>query len=227
MRDGKVSALVLIHRWPAEVARQLSEQWPSVSIIHEYPGGAIDHIGVNDNSGMNLLVEHLKAGGQKRIGFFGLCPEVSWSISRYGAYHGALAIHDYPFDANDVIRIGLADALKGHHFEPGEWMGKVLARMDAGVDAWVCPSGASANSLCELFLNRGIRMPEEVALTSYHRGAIRQPDLPEITSTMIQDEDLGAAALRRLMHRLDHPSEPQRSILLPVGFSQGVTTRRV
>ena len=68
-------------------------------------------------------------------------------------------------------------------------------------------------------------MPEDVALTGYHKGGFTLPDVPNITSTIIQDEDLGEAALRRLMHRFTHPAESQRSILLPVALSQGVTTR--
>ena len=48
-----------------------------------------------------------------------------------------------------------------------------------------------------------------------------------MTTTDVADEELGAAALQRLIHRFSHPDETQRSLLLPARFIQGETTRKI
>ena len=90
LRSGLVDGLILIHRWPQEVTRPLAEKLPTVAIIHHYPEAPLDHIGIDDGIGMASLVEHLYSTGARRIGFFGLCRQMSWSCSRYAAYIEAL-----------------------------------------------------------------------------------------------------------------------------------------
>ena len=59
MKAGMVEGLVLIHRWPSEIAARLSQKWPMVSIVHHYPETNIDHIGIDDRSGVATLMSHL------------------------------------------------------------------------------------------------------------------------------------------------------------------------
>ena len=226
LRAGLVKGAILIHRWPTEIVETFCAKFPVVSIVHDYPGTTADLIGIDDRRGMAELVDHLRAGGHRRIGFFGLCPEVSWSSARYAAYVEALARIDLPFEPRDVIRLGLDQALAAEEFSRATWSQAVMARRNAGVDAWVCASSMTGRTLCRFFIERGLRLPNDVALVSYHGGSYpKANDLPSITTTDVVDEELGAAAVRRLMNRLDHPGESRRSILVPARLSLGETTR--
>jgi LacI family transcriptional regulator len=227
MRAGLVEGLVLIHRWPSEIAQRLSEKWPMVSIVHHYPDTTIDHIGIDDRTGMAALMSHLQSGGHKRIGFFGLCREMSWACSRFSAYVERLVRMGFAYEPQNVIEISLEEALATVTFECGPWTERAISRTKAGVDAWVCSSTATAHTLCRCFRDRGYRIPEDVAVTGYHSSKINPADLPLLTSTEVADEELGAAALRRLLHRFSHPDESQRSVLLPARFMEGETTRKV
>ena len=224
LRSGMAEGLVLIHRWPREVALHLSERWPTVSIIHQYPGTLIDHVGIDDRSGIALLVEHLHASGLKRIGFFGYCREMSWARSRLAAFMEAQMSLDLAYHPKDTIAVTLEEAAAPVYFPEGDWTTAIRKQMKEGVDAWVCASSGTAQSLCRYFTSQGIRMPEDVSVTGYHASMNMLQGLPVISSTLISDEELGAAALRRLLHRLQHPDESQRSILLPSKFLQGETT---
>ncbi len=227
LKSGLVEGLVLIHHWPREVAAELGKKWPAVSIIHHYPDTNIDHVGIDDRAGMAVLIAHLRAGGHTRIGFFGLCREMSWACSRFSAYVESLMRLGLTYEPSNVVEISLAEALTPTPFDCTEYASGVIGRKKAGVDAWVCSSSASGYSLCRGLLSRGLRIPQDISVAGYHQSRTQPPDLPAMTSTDVADEELGAAALRRLIHRFNHPDETQRSVLLPARFIQGETTRKV
>ncbi|MCU0792864.1 MAG: LacI family transcriptional regulator [Opitutaceae bacterium] len=226
LRGGLVKGAIVIHRWPTEVVSEICAKFPVVSIVHDYPGTEADLIGIDDRRGMAELVHHLHAGGHRRIGFFGLCPEVSWSSARYAAYIETLTRLDLAIDPRDVVRISLEQALSSEEFSSAPWAQAIETRRRAGVDAWVCASSMTGRTLCRFFVNRGLSIPRDVALVSYHGGSYpKANDLPAITTTDVIDEELGAAAVRRLINRLDHPGESRRSILIPARLAVGETTR--
>ncbi len=227
-RSGMVNGIVLLHRWPEEIAAQISASYPTVSIVHDYPGANIDLIGTDDRRGMFELLKHLYSSGHRRIGFFGLCPEVSWSCARFAAFIEALTRINMEPDMRDVVRIDMAAALSSREFSGKSWREQVAGRLRQGVDAWVCSSSMTGQTLCRHLLGKGLRLPEDVSLVSYHAGSYpRATDLPFITTTDIVDEELGAAAVRRLINRIDNPAESRRSILVPARLAIGATTRPV
>ena len=225
MKAGLVEGLVLIHRWPRELMARLSERWPAVSIVHDYPGVPIDHVGIDDRMGIGELVRRYHGTGHREIGFFGFCRGISWSLSRFAAYMEALADAALPYGPDYVVEITLEEALALNSFPPGAWSEQIVDLVKRGVKAWICPSSATADTLCRFFLSRGMKIPEKIEVTGFHRRMIENPDLPVLTSTSVSDDELGAAALQRLVHRIQHPQESRRSILLPAEFFQGATTR--
>ncbi len=123
MKAGLVEGLVLIHRWPTEVALRLSHKWPTVSIVHHYPETSIDHIGIDDRTGVAALMSHLYRGGHRRIGFFGLCREMSWACFRFAAYVESLMRMGLSYEPQNVVEVSLADAMAPVTFECGDWNG--------------------------------------------------------------------------------------------------------
>ncbi len=228
LKAGLVKGAILLHRWPADVAATIARMFPTVSVVHDYAGADIDLIGTDDRRGVDELIAHLQAGGHRRIGFFGLCPEVSWSCARYAAYVEALTRRDLGLDLRNVVRIDLPAALAAEEFPADAWGATVKARLRDKVDAWICASAMTAQTLCRFLLGAGLNIPGDVALASYHGGSYpRAGDLPAITTTDVVDEELGAAAVRRLINRLENPGESRRSILVPARLVTGATTRPV
>ncbi len=225
-RTGLVKGLILLHRWPNAVARQLCEKLPAVSIVHDYPNTQIDLIGIDERRGISELMEHLYAAGHRRIGFFGLCPEVTWSCGRFAAYVESLTRLDLAYDPANVVRIDLKAALEADPFPMPETGNQVLDRIRHQVDAWVCASSTTAEALRMHLLAAGLRIPADVALTSFHGNSrYASNGLPPFTTTDVVDEELGAAAIRRLISRIDSPNESRRAILVPARLMVGKTTR--
>jgi LacI family transcriptional regulator len=225
-RSGLVKGIVLLHRWPDEIAAEICQKSPTVSIVHDYPGANIDLIGIDDRRGMAELINHLHSAGHRRIGFFGLCPEVSWSSARFAAYVEGLTRQGLDINPLDVVRIDLAHALSANEFSCGPYTERVRGRLAKGVDAWICASSMTGQTLCRSLLAAGVRLPQDMSLVSFHGASSATPaDLPVITTTYVVDEELGAAAVRRLINRLECPGESRRSILVPARLRIGTTTR--
>ncbi len=222
-----VDGIVLIHRWPLEIAQALRQRYPIASIIHDYGDADIDLIAVDDRGGMDQIVGHLVATGCKRIGFFGLCPEITWSRSRFAGYVDATIHHGRELRMKDVVEISLSDALSEREFARGVSISKALELTKSGIDAWVCPSEMIAHTLVEFLQQAGYPIPEKVSVTGFHASQSQSLSKRTVTSTEAPSAELGAAALRRLVHRIEGSDASRRIILLPARLKVGDTTRAV
>ncbi|XHR28396.1 MAG: LacI family DNA-binding transcriptional regulator [Chthoniobacteraceae bacterium] len=225
LRLGLVSGILLIYKWPDEVVDALSRKLPTVSIVEHYPTLPIDVIGIDHIGGMFSLVQHLQQAGHRRIGFLGLHPEISWVRSRFAAYAETMLAFGLPFNLDDVVPVTDKRAVFSARAQEDEAAtGKVAEKITQGIRAWVCASDIAANWLCSGLLKRGLQIPDDVAVTGFHRRQTPAPHLPRLTTTEVRDNLVGAAALRRLAYRLDNPGDTPRQILLPCEFFQGETT---
>ncbi len=225
MRYGTLDGIVLIHRWPNHIVKALAADYRLVSIVHDYPGLPVDVIGTDDRQGVLALVEHLAARGHEKIGYFGFCPEVTWARSRFAAYVEAMTTLGHPFEVSHAVEIDLNEALSVTPFPRRHWVRKVEACRQAGVTAWIAASAATGLTLQRYFNEEKIKVPDEVEITCFHRQRLPSSDLGRLTAVDVADEEFGASALRRLVHRVRNPEESRRSIIIPMKFSQGDTTK--
>ncbi len=226
LTSGQVDGIVLIHRWPLEIAKALREQFPVVSIVHDYPGTDVDVISLDDRGGMDLLVAHLVKAGYQRIGFFGLCAGMTWSRSRFAGFVDALIQHGREFRSADVIEITLEEALAESVFHAGNAMPRAADLTRDGVDAWICASEVTARSLHDYLAAQPFDIPKKVGITGFHCSQSPSGNQPVLlTSTEAPSAELGSAALRRLVHRIEGTDSSRRIILLPCALRRGTTTR--
>ena len=224
LKMGLVAGIILIYKWPDEIVDALSKKWPTVSLVIHYPETPVDVVGIDHLSGTFPLVKHLKELGHERIGFFGLRPDVSWTRARFGAYAEALVAYDLPLNFDDVVQVRDVKSVVLFPSLDQDALEKVIHKIGRGVRAWMCANDVIANSLSASLLQRGLKIPQDVSVTGFHRRQYPWAHLPELTTTEVRDDLLGEAALRRMAHRLDHPKESPRLILMPCKFHQGETT---
>lgn len=226
LSSGQVDGIVLIHRWPISVAAALRKQFPIVSIIHEYPGADVDVISLDDRGGIDLVVSHLLSVGYKRIGFFGLCPEMTWSRSRFGAFVEAMVRHGQQIRFGDVVEVTLKEALSETAFSESPSLAKAKKLTETGVDAWVGASEGTSLTLHRALKAVGVKIPASVGITSFDsKPSAGHSSLPDFTGTQAPSSELGASALRRLVHRIEGSDAYRRIILLPCSLHEGSTTR--
>jgi DNA-binding LacI/PurR family transcriptional regulator len=174
---------------------------------------------------MRLLVDHLRANGHQRIGFFGFEPSFSWARTRLGTFLGTIMSSGLPHDSADIIA---ASKEAAHSYSPADLrdhLPKIRARIKAGVKGWVCSSYVLAQALCGLLRGAGYRVPGDISVTGIHGGErIQQPGIPHPTTVEADDQALGAAAVHLLNFRKLRSVPAPSVLLLPVRLIQGDST---
>jgi DNA-binding LacI/PurR family transcriptional regulator len=224
----QVDGVVLIHRWPPEIAAALRKQLPVVSIIHEYTDADVDVVSLDDRAGVAELVTHLVEGGYKKIGFFGLNSEMTWSRSRFAGFVEAMVRFGLPWSMENVVDVTLAEASSEIPFADSPSLQRAAKVVSGGVDAWVAASELTARSLYLHLRSAGQKIPRDVGITSFHSSSnpANSGDY-QFTTMDAPSAELGSSALRRLVHRIEGSDTVRRTILLPCSFRQGTTTRKV
>ena len=99
--------------------------------------------------------------------------------------------------------------------------------MRAGeVSAIACVNETAGWRLHRWLTGKGLRVPGDVSITGFHRPVLRDPAQPDLTSVVASYEGIGAAALRRLLYRVQNPAEASRTILFPCSLCHGKSTGR-
>ena len=223
LRDGTLNGAVLVHRWPASVVKYLCERLPCVSIVHQVPGLLIDTVSMDHTKGIALLVKHLHDFGHRRIGFFGLNGEVTWSLSRYGGYAQALCEFGLPMDPSIVISVS-AQELEDRLAQWGNEIDQAAAAVRDGVTAFVSASQWTASLLCKGLIDRGLSVPGDVSVTGFDDMDPMTVEGMKITSTRVPGEAMGAEALRRVLARIMEPSLPAQTALFSCALIEGEST---
>ncbi|NLB69932.1 MAG: substrate-binding domain-containing protein [Lentisphaerae bacterium] len=124
--------------------------------------------------------------------------------------------------AAQVDPVDMADDL-------AEWSESVAAAerlvKEKQVTAFACASETAGWRLCRHFEECGISVPGDVAVTGVHRStAGSMVNKYDLTTILASYEAIGAAALRRLLFRIQNPAETRRNILFPCTLHLGSTT---
>ncbi len=226
MRAGLLSGAIMVFQWPVEVVHELSKKLAVVSIMHKYPGLSVDMVGLDSMEGVNHIIGHLRKQGYQRIGFFGHSAKIHWANERYGAFASALAAHQITFHPDWVIEAPYED-LSSINFRGHDAIRKAIQlTREQNIDAWVCSCEPAGQELYTEMTKAGIRVPEEVGVTGFHRLSQSTPTLPDLTSISTSYESIGATALRRLIYRIQNPLETHRTILLPCNLYLGKSAVR-
>lgn len=223
MQAGMLSGLIFVFRWPTEVVKELSQRHPSVSIMYRYPGVDIDTIGVDNFGGAEKLVEHLHGLGHRRIGFFGFCSDLQWSLRRFGGYAASLTKFGLELNPDWVISTDSASSLTDLNSGVDELLtrAELLTRKDK-VTAWIGASETVGQKLYFWMTSKGLRIPEDVSITGFHRDESNSKQ-PALTSVISSYQAIGASALKRLLLRVQNRAESIRDIIFPFELFRGET----
>ncbi len=222
MRDGRVKGLCLVHRWPEDIARQLSEKFACVSVVHFYPGAKVDLVDMDHRGGMNILAEHLYRLGHRKIGYFGYCSDMSWSRARYAGYVEAMT--KLRLELNPAWAIEFGTEVFEHRLVPATAPEQALQLIKSGVRAWMATNEWAGQMLAQIVRDAGLRVPEDVSITGFDNTDTVPRPVVQLTSVGVSLSVIGTAAIQRLHHRLDNPEEPRQNILFDVEFAPGNST---
>jgi LacI family transcriptional regulator len=221
-QNAFLDGVVFIHKWPEHVVAGFTRQCPCVSIMHEYPDTATDFVGVNNESGIALMMEHLCKKGHSKIGFFGHSKAISWSRGRFSGYTHSLCRYGMNINDEWIIEVeeGYPEA-KMHKWE--RHFDYIAAQVKNGVTAWMCASDLAGYELCKGLSRRGFKIPADVAITGFDSNDDQVFDDFLLTSVKVRSHEMGAAALRLLQTRIQNPEMSRQVMKFDCDFIEGNT----
>lgn len=162
----------------------------------------------DDATGMRLLVEHLVGLGRRRIAYVGGRAEQAASTVRHDTLVEELAERGLELvgpplygDWSEQWGRRAVDAVLGRDLDGGP----------AGVDAIVFASDQLARGGCDRLRERGLRVPDDVAVTGYDDWEVMSlASRPPLTTVDMQLERLGQRAAELLIAAIE--GEPARGV---------------
>jgi LacI family transcriptional regulator len=155
-----------------------------------YPAVAIDRV-----SGYREAVRHLASRGRARIA---LVIEEFRSLDRLRGYRDGLSESGIGYDPALVLRTG-----KGF---PGGWEAAeaVLGlRRTHSIDAVLCHNDKIATGILSFLMNRGARIPEEIALVGFDNDDYSAYLCPPLTTIAQGGSEVGVHIFEQLFNRLE------------------------
>jgi LacI family transcriptional regulator len=165
-----------------------------------------------NRAGMQLLVGHLREHGHERIGYIGGPPLLTSGIERLDGYREA------------VRSLGLVDRDDYAQFGESTWsahsgataMERLLA-LDLPPTAVVTSGESFAMGALSACRERGMHVPDDVALVSFDDPPFGDLLDPPLTALQRNEEEMGRLAASLLLHALQATAVPQPAeVRLPV-----------
>ncbi len=160
---------------------------------------SVDHVHIDNIAAAAQVVEHLAALGRRRIAF--LCAESpapsETSKQRLIGYQQGLEACGLPVDTSLVVTGSVADADAAG--------ASLAAALDAGMtpDAILCRDDLAALGALRTLSDRGLRVPEDVAITGWDDITLASAVRPSLTSIRADGRQLARRALDLLLERVD------------------------
>jgi DNA-binding LacI/PurR family transcriptional regulator len=201
---------------------------PELLRDHGYPFVMIGRRTVNDGlsfadvdvgHGIGLAVEHLVALGHRRIGLLTIDPVVgadtygfaTWAIRGYDRACAAAGLRSIRFVGAPTVP-ALEDAA-GRMFD-----------QHPDLTACIAPQDQTVIGLFRATAARGIRIPADVSVVGMLDESLPELATPPLTTIGFPSDDLGRAAARILLDRLDRGQlEPSQVLLAPQLIVRGST----
>jgi DNA-binding LacI/PurR family transcriptional regulator len=223
MRDKEIiGGLIFIHHWPDNVVKAICREYHCVSIMHEYSHCKADFVGVNNESGIATMMDYLYQEGHRKIGFFGHTKDLSWSRGRFSGYTNSLCKLGLEVNPKWIIEVEANYQNLELQLCWERHLDFVEEQVRLGTTAWMCASDFAGYKLCHGLSARGLRIPDDVAITGFDSNEV-SPDGFSLTSVKVQSHEMGAAALRCIRMRAENPEMPRQAVKFDCDFIKGNT----
>ena len=200
--EGGLSGLILAGGFTPQVIEALTRKMHCVRLNNRESNIDVDCVGQNDADGVERLVTHLNALGHQRIGFLSESGDEWPAKARQAGYFSAMAQRGRRHDLQIIVRPQSEDM-------PTAWARcyqRVAESISRGVRAWICYHDGIGYALMQALRQRGLRIPADASVCAFDNLPSPGNGLPKLTSIDWSFEDIGAAAARRLLRRIQEPA---------------------
>jgi LacI family transcriptional regulator len=210
LRGARVDGIIFSRATPDdEPLIRLDADHHAVVLWGQLAGSNLPFVDVDNARGARSAVEHLVSLGHKRIACITNGPiryVGSESDDRLRGYREALVGHHIPVD-NDLIRFGDFDERSGY-----EATRSLLAEPDTPTAVFVASDEVALGAL-EAARTADVRVPDQLAVVGFDDLPSSRLISPSLTTVRVPARDLGAAAARMLLERIELGTRPSSIFL--------------
>lgn len=195
----------------AATLRELAALRVPTVLVDRLVGGAYDQVGSENVEPVAALVGHLVAGGHTRIGFVAGHAGLTTTDERLDGYRLGLGRAALPVEP-DLIVDGDSETVPARRA-----VGQLLA-LDRPPTAVIAANNAMTIGVVQELQERGLRVPEDVALVAFDDFPWADAFRPRLTVIAQPFADIGREAVRLLLRRMSDPGAEPRTVRLPARF---------
>jgi DNA-binding LacI/PurR family transcriptional regulator len=179
----------------------------------------IDHVAIDNVLAARTAVDHLIGIGRRRIAAIGQNPRGT-AAQRLDGYRAALAAAGLPFTPEYVVPV-----LNYHRQDGAEAMAQLLDR-DTPPDAVFCFNDLLAIGALRAAAERGVRVPEDLAIVGFDNTEESAYSLPSLTTIAPDKTAIAQTAVGLIRRRLaDGPEFAPQDIQTPFSLQVRQSTQ--
>lgn len=200
---------------------------PMVFLDRQPPEGLdADYVGVDNAESAAAATRHLLTRGHRNILHVTNSEQVSTVVERMEGYRRALSLAGIPFRSEFILRDTGASLTDPYH--GCRCIAEEILRLREGADpptALFAVNDHVALILIETLRERGIRIPEDIAIAGFDGVERDRPGVPFLTTVQQPFERIGSRAVELLLDRRRlGSSSPIKHIVLEAGLYVGGST---
>lgn len=202
--DGVILASVAL-RDPS--VRWLREQGIKHVLVNRYSGERDPFVGADDLAGGRMATRHLVELGHRRIGHLAGSPGVSTAVQRRRGYAAALEEAGIEPDPDLVVESGYLEA-------PGRRAMERLLRLRRPPTAVFAVNDMAAMGAHAAALDRGLRIPQDVAIVGYNDVPLAARLAPPLTTLRVPVREFGRLSAEMLIEQIQSGRSVRRRVVL-------------
>lgn len=191
-----------------EISKIVPSTMPMVLVDRSLPGCPRDTVTVSNYHAMHSAVEFLIQKGHKKIGYLTGLPRISTTSERLSAYQDAMEKHH--LFSKSLIRMGTSMSTCVSE--------NLDSLLEEGCTALVISNNVMAVEAMMLLYVKGLDTPHKVELVGYKDSEQLQYGLHHMHLIRQPVSELGRAAGKQILERLNHPDLPTQKLLLQAEF---------
>ena len=202
--DGVILASVA-RRDPS--VRWLREQGIKHVLVNRYSGERDPFVGADDLAGGRMATRHLVGIGHRRIAHLAGSPGVSTAVQRRRGYAAALEEAGIEPDPELVVESGYLEA-------PGRQAMERLLALRRPPTAVFAVNDMAAMGAHAAALDRGLRIPQDVAIVGYNDVPLAARLAPPLTTLRVPVREFGRLSAEMLIEQIQSGRSVRRRVVL-------------
>ena len=218
--DRRVDGILIIASDRAASASAIAQtvrRTPVVEVDRATDGPVADFVGVDNEAGMRLVLDHLRERGVRSIGYAGSDDASSNGVERWESVQRW----------SDRLGLQITGQFRGE-FSVESGVAAVNRILDAGErpDAIVAGSDSIAFGVLARLRERGLSAPGDVLVTGFDGSDMANVVWPTLTTVVQPVDSMAADAVAFLLNRIEGETGPVRRNRLTPSLRLGESTQR-